>query len=172
MAEDKNLETGQRVQEKFDFYLVALTFAVVGLAIQTGSSSLNAVAIAAELLGRFALVVSGVIGLYRLSRIPTIYLGYSAQSEDETAITATNGLMGRGQSVALHPTTGEPKPLTEHKDELKSHLSELRTETGKWVTRIRWAYKLQWVTFVSGSVLLAFGRSWLDFKWLLSLLFR
>ena len=34
-APDPNIQAGQRFQEKFEFYLVALAFTILGLAAQT-----------------------------------------------------------------------------------------------------------------------------------------
>lgn len=55
-----NDEIGQRIQEKFRFYVLGLTFTILALAIQTAKFGISAVADGLELFGWVVLFVSGV----------------------------------------------------------------------------------------------------------------
>jgi hypothetical protein len=63
---DANLELAQRYQEKFAFYVIALTFTILGLAIQTASFDENTLSGALEIVAWFLLLISGLAGLYRI----------------------------------------------------------------------------------------------------------
>lgn len=65
MADD-NYDIAQRIQEKFDFYLIALTFTVLGFSIQTVKFGKFVYGDLAELIAWFSLIVSGVLGLRKM----------------------------------------------------------------------------------------------------------
>jgi len=65
MADD-NYDIAQRIQEKFDFYLIALTFTVLGFSIQTVKFGKVVYADLAELIAWFLLIISGVLGLRKM----------------------------------------------------------------------------------------------------------
>ena len=66
-------EEARQVQSKFLFYSVALTFTILGLAIQTASFGANVVADSAELLAWLILLISGFNGLSLLKEIPHLF---------------------------------------------------------------------------------------------------
>jgi len=66
-------EISVELQAKFEFYLLALTFSVLGLSIQTAEFGNYLSADAFELAGWLALFVSGVIGILRGEQIPVAY---------------------------------------------------------------------------------------------------
>ena len=78
-----NQEIGQRLQEKYDFYLVALTFTILGLAAQTANFGVFVGADLAELAAWVALLKSGLSGLARLERLPRIYELFSVEAEQK-----------------------------------------------------------------------------------------
>ena len=71
-AVDSQLEVGRQVHTKFAFYSVALTFTILGLAIQTASFGANVVADSAELLAWAILLLSGFNGLFLLEKVVTL----------------------------------------------------------------------------------------------------
>ena len=80
-APDPNTQAGQRFQEKFEFYLVALAFAILGLAAQTAEFGNFVWADLAELAAWGALLLSGLTGVARLEDIPHIYKLLGLKSE-------------------------------------------------------------------------------------------
>jgi len=70
---DNNLEISRRIQEKFEFYFLSLTFVVLGLSIQTSKFGGSLLADGFELMGWACLFVSGVSGLSRMRWIPSAY---------------------------------------------------------------------------------------------------
>ena len=58
-----NIEYSRQLQEKFELYLLALTFTLLGLAVQTAKFGSFRMADALEILGWIALAISGLSGL-------------------------------------------------------------------------------------------------------------
>lgn len=75
------VDTAKEYSIKFDFYLLALTFTLLGLAIQTSDFSTSKFASILELLGWLVLFISGAIGLIRLERFPLLYLNLYNRKE-------------------------------------------------------------------------------------------
>jgi hypothetical protein len=90
MPEDLNSEHAHRLQEKFDFYSLALTFAILGLSVQTFKLGRGKASDVAELLGWALLLGSGLIGLVRLSWQPQVFRIYSESTENENTVKATS----------------------------------------------------------------------------------
>jgi len=66
-------EIAIELRAKFEFYLLALTFSILGLSIQTAIFGKNLFADAFELLGWLSLFLSGVIGILRAEWVPVAY---------------------------------------------------------------------------------------------------
>lgn len=100
---EPNILVAQRFQERFEFYLVALTFTLLGLAAQTAAFGQFALADLAELAAWGVLLLSGLTGLARLEGIPHLYELASMRSERLEIVTA----LRRG------PVVGEVRFLNE-----------------------------------------------------------
>lgn len=70
---DPVLTMAAETQQKFQFYLLTLTFGVLALSIQTVASAAPLTAQCAELIGWIGLLTSGAIGLWRLELTPQAY---------------------------------------------------------------------------------------------------
>ncbi len=68
-----DLEYSRQLQEKFELYLLALIFTLLGLAVQTAKFGTSQLADALELLGWLSLLMSGLVGLSRLEWLPVAY---------------------------------------------------------------------------------------------------
>ena len=76
-----DLEYSRQLQEKFELYLLALIFTLLGLAVQTAKFGAHQPADALELLGWTCLLISGFVGLSRIEWLPVIYQTNSRLSE-------------------------------------------------------------------------------------------
>ena len=68
-----NTEISIRLKERFEFYVIALAFTILGLSIQTASFGTSLPSDSFELLGWLFLFISGLVGLSRLEWIPVWY---------------------------------------------------------------------------------------------------
>ena len=71
-----NREVSIQIQEKFEFYLIALVFTVFALSVQTAVFRQYVLADVAELLGWALLLTSGIVGLKRLEMFPVLYRNF------------------------------------------------------------------------------------------------
>jgi hypothetical protein len=69
---DSNLK-GLEIKEKFEFYLLALVFTVLALAVQTSKFQACWYTDVLEIFGWLLLLTSGISGLLRLEKIPIAY---------------------------------------------------------------------------------------------------
>src|SRR5438046_3320901 len=80
-----NTAIAQRIQEKFDAYLLGLIFTILGLSIQTARFGPSPTADVLEILSWLLLLVAGLVGLNRLEWTPEVYRLYGIQDEKEEA---------------------------------------------------------------------------------------
>lgn len=73
MPDNSNLDVSVRIQEKFEFYFLSLTFIILGLSIQTAKFGAHAISDGLELLGWISLFISGMAGLSRMQWVPSLY---------------------------------------------------------------------------------------------------
>ena len=67
------IEVAEDYSRKFNFYIVALAFTLMGLSVQTAKFDSGVFGLCFELLGWVSLLLSGVIGLHRLSKFTSVY---------------------------------------------------------------------------------------------------
>ena len=73
MPDNSNIDVAIRIQEKFEFYFLSLTFVILGLSIQTSKFGAHPIPDSLELLGWISLFVSGTAGLSRMRWAPVLY---------------------------------------------------------------------------------------------------
>ena len=74
---DDNIRYARIPQEKFEYYLVALTFTLLGLSVQTVKFGSSNVADILELVGWVVLLLSGIMALLRLEMQPVVHNNYA-----------------------------------------------------------------------------------------------
>lgn len=102
-------EYSRQLQEKFELYLLALVFTVLGLAIQTASFGRYDLADCFELLAWILLLISGIAGLSRLEWVPVAYhtLGTAKDLKNERK----NFIELLSSGVDRHPVVDHSEPL-------------------------------------------------------------
>lgn len=73
MPDNSNMDVAIRIQEKFEFYFLSLTFIILALSIQTSKFGVHAISDGLELLCWMSLFVSGIAGLSRMRGAPFLY---------------------------------------------------------------------------------------------------
>lgn len=154
----ENAGIAERTQEKFDFYLLALTLTILGLSIPTARFGQGYASDLAELAGWLALLGSGLLGFARLERIPSLSRMIQAQLEREGAVRqaqaatrpgGTVRIIGRDVTeVSLEDFTIRTTDIAEL---AKGHAERLEDRIGR-------RYRLQKWAFVLGLLLLMCAR--------------
>ena len=74
------------IQEKYELYLVSLTFTLLALSVQSASFGTHPIGDAFELLGWLLLLISGITGLLRLEQVPVVLRYYAAKEQQKDVI--------------------------------------------------------------------------------------
>jgi len=109
-----NLEIAQKLQERFEFYLIALAFTILGLSIQTASFSRNPVPDMLELSAWCSLLISGLVGLSRLEWIPVAYKAHEEVVEIKGELERLREALRQGHTeVPIIDDERDSAPLDE-----------------------------------------------------------
>lgn len=156
---DGNIELSIEISQKFEFYILALVFTILGLAIQTAPYERTWWGSAIEVIAWLVLLISGLSGLSRLEWMPVCYrhFGYLHQ-EKRSLQTFDQGLGGR-------PILNEKyrewslEELQKAKEEVQN---QILMRQGKLDRLERWSflkYKIHKWSFVVGLLLLFISRA-------------
>lgn len=93
------------IQEKFELYLVSLTFTFLALSVQTASFGTHSTGDALELIGWILLFISGITGIFRLALVPVVLRYYAAkelgENVDEEDLTKVEAKISSRKSLWL-----------------------------------------------------------------------
>jgi hypothetical protein len=151
---DPNLEHSIQIQQKFEFYFLALVFTVLGLSIQTAEFSSRFQA-GCEIAAWLSLLASGLAGLSRMEWIAVAYKGHSQLVHRKTFLQQA----GTGRSLVAE--SGQRMSSAEANQFLKEVAGRV-TEGESAMQRIEHRHWMKtfihkWF-FVGGLVLLMISR--------------
>jgi hypothetical protein len=152
---DENLEHAIQVQQKFEFYFLALVFTVLGLSIQTSqfSSRLQSVF---EVTAWISFLVSGLAGLSRMEWTPVFYARHSDLTNKKSFVKeAKTGRPVRSKQGKLLSDTEVEERVQQIENEIKEGTQEMDTIETKGKVK----YFLHKWMFVVGLGLLIISRS-------------
>lgn len=160
---ETNRDVAIRIQEKFHFYLVGLSFTVLALSIQTVESDRVLVSDISELVGWVLLLISGLAGLARLESVPRAYLAADRQ-EDLSALK--NELVEAG--IANRPVRawGQPEatPVENLVRKAEEQLVPVSARVGSINKRLVRMYKIHKYTLVLALAALIVARGYQPIK--------
>ncbi|PTB99538.1 hypothetical protein [Marinobacter flavimaris] len=159
MAES-NTEAGQRIQEKFQFYILGLTFTLLGLAIQTASFGTSPAADIMELLGWALLLTSALTLASRLEWTPQIYHLFDVQQDIEQDQRDLHDAQSKGARQVTVRGTGESIDLDDVLKRLDSKLSITRAQIEKLDKGGELKYKIHRYGFIFGLAAILAARAW------------
>lgn len=105
-----NIEYSRQLQEKFELYLLALTFTLLGLAVQTAKFGSFRMADALEILGWIALAISGLSGLSRFEWVPVAIKTQGQLEPIRKELARFEEAAAQG--VQVIPVSGENQPVS------------------------------------------------------------
>ena len=154
------LEHSRELQEKFELYLLALIFTILGLAIQTAKLGTSRVADSLEVLGWLSLTFSGLSGLSRLEWVP-VALKTGSQLQD---IRKERQQLADAAEAGLHliPVVDQPEPANIHEviANRDDAIGKVEAHIDKMDQRIRLKYDIHKWSFVIGLLLLIAARGY------------
>ena len=148
MKLDPNLKAPHEIQYKFEFYLLVLTFTLLGFAIQTSNFIQSAPADLSEIVGWLLLLVSGVIGLWRLEWIPVAYNTYTEIKRIAAEIDYCKNLLKTGIEEMPVGDVEKPQSVSKVVDLKNSQLKTLFEKFERVECRTLLKYKCQKALFV------------------------
>ena len=154
-------EYAQQLQEKFELYLLALIFTILGLAVQTAKPGTNSIADILEIFSWLALLCSGVVGLSRLEWIPVAHKYYakatSIQNELQELTSQKNSGITHIEVIGQKTSISIFEAITDRLKDLKI-LSEEKEKIEKSTLK---KYTLHKRLFITGLIFLICARAYL-----------
>ena len=155
-----DIEAGQRVQEKIQFYFLTLTFTLLALAIETHKPGAYRASSIIELFSWLLLIVSGVLGLYRMRLIPKYYKLSVHQNMLRWNIKDALELKRKGErQLFLH----EKKKLFDIDMYIEEHekgIEHFQKEENTLATHLTPSIWIRQSALVVGVIFLAFARAY------------
>jgi hypothetical protein len=113
-ASEQNVQIAQRLQEKFDAYLVGLIFTVLALSIQTAKFGVSPIADLLEIVSWLVFLIAGIAGLSRLEWASEIYRLYGIQTEKEELVRVAQHAGMQGAKELHIVPLGTTVPVSEY----------------------------------------------------------
>ena len=157
-ASVENSRTGQDAQLRFSFYMVALTFTILGLSIQTADFGGLVWASVAELVAWFALLVSGLLGLIRLEALPNVYGLFGLQYYWLERLEGIRKARLRGSDL-VELAGGPTRPAADIEAEAVSERAKADAALAPLEAVLRRRYGVQRIFFGLGIALLVLARA-------------
>jgi len=156
---DSNLEIATQVQQKFEFYFIALIFTLLGLSVQTGTLGQDAYADLFEILGWLSFLLSGLLGLSRLEWVPVQYNLYSHMSGWEKNIkTVQEHKLSTGKNQVID-TNRNLIDIDEYVVDQEDKILKVRERTYSIEKSTQLKYIAQKGLFIAGLIFVITSRS-------------
>jgi len=151
-----NREHAIEISRKFEFYLLALVFTVLGLSIQTGVLIHKHYQYIFEISSWLSFLISGLAGLSRMEWIPHIYTQAADQDDDTQLIKTLKTAPTVLSSDTLRPLSHSD--VSNGIDNVQKRLS-LRTAELSRLERInKFKYDVHRWAFALGLIMLCISR--------------
>ena len=157
-ASQENLRIAQRIQEKFDAYLLGLIFTVLGLSIQTAKFGASRYADLLELLAWVLLLVAGLVGLSRLEWVPEISRLHSLSDEQTELRRAAEEAQVKGARELNVVPSGKVVSIEQCIADAKASGAKVEAHLAPIEKQAKQKYHLMKWGFVAGLALLICAR--------------
>lgn len=158
-SSEENLAIGQRIQEKFDLYLLGLIFTTLALSIQTAKFGISTFASITEILSWALLLIAGLVGLWRLEFIPEMYRLTSLQHEQIEKAMAGEAARFKGEEQFYIGESRKTVTVESYIRDAREGVTKVEKALEPIERTNRWKYRVMRATFVLGLVTLMIGRA-------------
>jgi len=156
-----NAEIGQRIQEKFQFYMLGLIFTLLGLAIQTATFGSSVVADILELVSWCCLLAAALLLASRLEWTPQIYHLFDMQEDIEETQKDLKNAQAIGTKTVTVRQTGEVKEINDVLSRLDERLAISKQKINELDKGAELKYKIYRYAFIYGLVILLLARAYI-----------
>ena len=153
-------EYARQLQEKFELYLLALVFTLLGLAVQTAKFESNDWANFLELTGWVSLIVSGVVGISRLEWLPVAHFENHKKKELRAQLIVVQEHIQAGRLDVTVSETDEIIPIEVALKKIETSAEKTNRRIDNLQKSTLTKYTIHKWTFISGLVLMACARGW------------
>lgn len=164
MSEESASQANQRIaveiQTKFEFWLVGLIFAVLALAVQTATFTGGEVGQLCELAAWIALLLAGLMGIWRLEWTPPLYHMASRKSRGEAILSEVRKQRLSGFQTIFIDDADEHLDSDAFLGEVKGSVEIQEKRILLHRRRQSLAYRVMRAFLISGFVLLLFARGY------------
>ncbi|MEJ1374399.1 MAG: hypothetical protein RPT94_05175 [Candidatus Sedimenticola sp. (ex Thyasira tokunagai)] len=147
-----NIEYSRSLQEKYEYYLVALTFTILALSVQTAKFTDDKVTTSLLLLGWGLLIISGFIALLRLEMQPLGHENFAILDEKKEILAA----LKEGGVVAQN---GSEQLI----EKLQSWVDKNEPILNKFESKIILQYQIHKYLFFAGVLSVILSRAYRPF---------
>src|SRR5262245_61962142 len=125
---ETNLDVARKLQEKYEWYFLALIFTVLGLSVQTAKLGHSFGADIFEVMGWVSLLVSGIAGLSRVELAPKQYLGFDMQ-QDIRQMKAAVQNVSMTEKTIYDRSAGRDRPIADVLKEIDERTAVINAKT-------------------------------------------
>lgn len=155
----KNQEFAREIQHKFDYYVMALTFTVLGLSIQSVDfDDYKNFGIFMELASWTMLFVSSLFSLSRLEWQPALTNNHVMVDRVKKEISGLENAKTNGEVIVSYQNSGDI-PIDDAIDRQSEILSILENQQSSIKKETRFKYGSQRFTLIAGFFLLFLARA-------------
>jgi hypothetical protein len=158
-GETSNFSIAQSSQTQFMQYAIALTFAILGLSVQTTHLGAYLIADCVELVAWASLLISGMLGLYRWSEHPAIYNLFGHKENIDAKVAALEQAHARGVETVLSGAQ-ERVVVSEMLPKWRDLAKDIERAAAEGVEGAHKQYKWQRGLFALGIVCLVASRAY------------
>ncbi len=158
MPDTTNLDVSIRVQEKFEFYFLSLTFVILGLSIQTSTFGASVVSDGLELLAWISFFISGLCGLSRMQWVPSLYKVKDEIITRERYHAEAKRRESVGETYVIQE--GKEKPIEDFISDVSKGVTDVEEQLSGLETKNNLKYKIHAYGFSLGLFLLIGARGY------------
>jgi len=159
MPDTSNLDISRRIQEKFEFYFLSLTFIILGLSIQTSEFGTYIISDSLELLAWISLFISGMSGLSRMRWVPSLYKVKDEIIRRERYRDDAKQRKSVGEDYIIHGDN-KKKPIDDFINDVSQGVKDVQGQLNELEVKNNFKYRLHIYGFTVGLFFLIGSRGY------------
>jgi len=155
-----NIEYSRALQEKYEYYFIALNFTLLALSVQTADFTSYSAQVVIELFGWLLLLSAGLLGLTRLEMQPVGHKGYAELQRKEEKLKQMKDAQASGRkTVQLTDRNNEEESIDTFIADIKNSIERNKPFLDKLEQKSIWQYRVQKYLFGTGLLAIMVSRA-------------